>query len=190
MCPCRIAFGKRPQRFVRPPRHTRAELAAFVPAKAAVERAAHATAAASAHSATPRVVLDSSVLIHGVLGTDAASRAVLVAIAEHRLTPLVSAGLLLQYQAAMLDPKLRRAAKRTERQVLRFLASFSGTAELVDTSTPRELPTVDPATDRLLETATRGYAAAVITKRLRALRGRAPRCGVRLLSPAEANDSL
>jgi predicted nucleic acid-binding protein len=137
-------------------------------------------------SGPTRVVFDSAVVVDAVRGTTATSRTLLRAISDQRLIPVVSAGLLLQYQAALLDPRLRREVRWSERRMLRLLAVLAREVHAVEAEGPAELPSTNPGVARLLDAAVRGYAAAVITKRLRTLRGRAPRCGVRLLSPAEA----
>jgi predicted nucleic acid-binding protein len=132
--------------------------------------------------------LDPAVLMLALLRGDRDCLRVLRRVADRTVVPLVSAALLLEYEAVLQVKACRGGVeKRTAiRNVLEALANASVPIALDPHWHPRSL---DPRIDRLLQVAVMGAASAIVTRRLRALRGVAPRCGVRLLAPRDIQNS-
>jgi len=127
--------------------------------------------------ATPRVVLDTNVLVGGAYAEGSASRRVIEACLNGELT-------------AVLSPALRREYEQILRQAVR-VRGFDGAlrqlldeAEIVEPErTPRVVPD-DPEDDKLVAVAVAAGAAALITndRHLLALDPHGP---VRIVRPAE-----
>jgi predicted nucleic acid-binding protein len=136
----------------------------------------------------PRVVLDPAVLMLALLRGDRDCLRVLRRVADRAVVPLVSAALLMEYRSILQAKACVRGAEQdvTIRDVLSAFANATVPIEIDARWHPRSL---DPRVDRLLQVAVMGAASAIVTRRLRALRGAAPRCGVRLLAPREIDAS-
>jgi putative PIN family toxin of toxin-antitoxin system len=136
------------------------------------------------HTQRPRVVVDPAVLMLALLRGDRECLRVLRRVADRAVVPLVSAALLMEYRAVLQAKASRGGSERsaTIRDVLSAFANASIPIAIDPHWHPRSL---DPRIDRLLQVAVMGAASAIITRRLRAIRGIAPRCGVRLLVPRE-----
>jgi putative PIN family toxin of toxin-antitoxin system len=131
------------------------------------------------------VVLDTDVVVAGVVSPSGASRQLLIAAAERRLELLVSVPLMLEWEAVLKRPTILRAAKGSAPDmdvVLDQLAAAATAVELHFLWRPRAR---DPDDDMVLETAINGQADTVVTFNVRHIAAAARYFGIAVERPAD-----
>jgi putative PIN family toxin of toxin-antitoxin system len=131
-----------------------------------------------------RVVLDSDVVVAGVLSPTGASRQLLIAAVDRRFELLVSVPLMLEWEAVLKRPEILRAAGGDVDAmdvVLDQLAAVGVPVDLHFLWRPRSQ---DPDDDMVLETAINGRADVIATFNIRHLAAGALYFGVAVELPA------
>jgi len=116
---------------------------------------------------TPRVVVDTSVIVAGLRSQLGASNRILTLVAERQLVPLVTTTLFLEYEDVLNRPEQRLATGMAKEDVLGFLAALASAAEPVDVHFMWRPQLADPADELVLEAAVNGRASAVVTHNVR-----------------------
>lgn len=137
-----------------------------------------------------RLVLDTSVLVAAIRSDAGASRRLLVAGLERRLTLLASVPLMIEYQAVMTRPEHLAASGLSAADVDGLLDAVAAVAEPVRLAFLWRPAVRDPDDDMVLETAVNGRAGSLVTFNIRDFTGVAERFGVAVLSPGEAMRGL
>jgi putative PIN family toxin of toxin-antitoxin system len=133
-----------------------------------------------------RAILDTTVMVAAIRSDAGASRHLLAAALEGRLTPLVSVPLMLEYQAVMMRPEHLQASRLSAEDVEVLLDALAAVAEPVDLAFLWRPAVSDPDDDMVLEAAVNGRADFIITFNVRDF-GRVPeRFGIKVLLPGEA----
>lgn len=133
-----------------------------------------------------RLVLDTAALVAAIRSDTGASRRLLVAGLNRRLTLLVSVPLLIEYQAVMSRPEHLAAARLTEADIGVLLDAVAAVAESVRLAFLWRPSLRDPDDDMVLETAVNGRADGIVTFNARDFDPVVPRFGISVLSPGEA----
>lgn len=131
-----------------------------------------------------RVVLDTDVVVAGVLSPTGASRQLLIAAADRRFELLVSVPLMLEWEAVLKRPEILHAAKGSADDmdvVLDQLAEVGVPVVLHFLRRPRSK---DPDDDMVLETAINGGADVIATFNVRHLAAAAVYFGVAVEQPS------
>lgn len=137
-----------------------------------------------------RVVLDTASLVAAIRSSAGASRQLLVAGLQRRLTLLASVPLMIEYQAVLTRPAHLEAASLTVADVEALLDAVAMVAEPVRLAFLWRPTLRDPDDDMVLETAVNGRADAVVTFNLRDFSGHARRFGIEAWSPGMAVQRL
>jgi len=137
-----------------------------------------------------RLVLDTAVLVAAIRSDAGASRLLLVAALERRLTLLASVPLMLEYQAVLTRAEHLRAASLAASDIDVLLDAIAAVAEPVHLAFLWRPAVRDPDDDMVLEAAANGRAEAVVTFNVRDFAGVAERFGIRVLTPGEAVQRL
>lgn len=133
-----------------------------------------------------RVVLGTAMMVAAIRSDAGASRRLLVAALEGRLTMLVSVPLLIEYEAVLTRPEHLAAARLSVEDVGVLLDAVASVL------TPVRLaflwrPTLrDADDDMVLEVAVNGQADAIVTFNLRDFAPGADKFGIGVLLPREA----
>jgi putative PIN family toxin of toxin-antitoxin system len=133
-----------------------------------------------------RVVLDTAAMVAAMRSDAGASRRLLVAALERRLTLLASVPLMFEYQAVMMRPEHLNASDLLAEDVDALPDAVSAIAEPVWLAFRWRPALRDPDDDMVLEAAVNGGAEAIVTFNLRDFGPGASRFGIRVLSPGEA----
>jgi len=133
-----------------------------------------------------RLVLDTATVVAAVRSEAGASRRLLVAALEKRLTLLVSVPLMIEYQAVLSRAEHLEAAGLSLEDVDMLLDALSVVATPVRLAFLWRPAVRDPDDDMVLETAVNGRAAALVTFNRRDFLGVADKFGIEVLSPGEA----
>jgi putative PIN family toxin of toxin-antitoxin system len=132
-----------------------------------------------------RVVLDTDVIVAALRSPTGASAVVLRAIRQGRGTLLLSAALLIEYEATCKLAEHRLASGLTAGEVEAFLDGLAFLAEPVEVHYRWRPQLQDPGDEMVLEAAVNGRAHALVTFNRRDY-GEVPETfGVEVLSPAE-----
>ena len=132
-----------------------------------------------------RVVLDTDVIVAALRSPTGASAAVLRSIRQGRGTLLLSAALLIEYEATCQLAEHRLASGLTAGEVEAFLDGLAFLAEPVEVHYRWRPQLQDPGDEMVLEAAVNGRAHALVTFNRRDY-GEVPETfGVEVLSPAE-----
>ena len=137
-----------------------------------------------------RVVVDTSVMVAAIRSDRGASRRLLTAGLETRLTFLVSVPLMFEYQAVMTRPEHLRASGLEEADVTAILDALAASAEPVHLAFLWRPFAQDPDDDMVLEAAINGHADAIVTFNRRDFAGADDAFGVAVLTPAEAIERM
>jgi putative PIN family toxin of toxin-antitoxin system len=130
-----------------------------------------------------RVVLDTDVVVAGVLSPTGASRQLLLAAAARRFELLVSVPLMLEWEAVLKRPDILRAAKANPEDIDVVLDQLAEACVPVDLHFLWRPRSKDPDDDMVLETAINGRADAIATFNVRHLAAAAIYFGVVVEQP-------
>lgn len=133
----------------------------------------------------PKVVLDTSVLIAAIRSDRGASRQLLEAALEGRLTPLISVPLFLEYEAVMKRPEHLEAAGMSISDVDEMLAALIQVAVSVAFAFMLRPRLTDPQDEMVLDTAANGRADFLVTLNVRDFRSQSGQFGFEIVSPLE-----
>jgi putative PIN family toxin of toxin-antitoxin system len=129
------------------------------------------------------VVLDTDVVVAGVLSPTGASRQLLLAAAARRFELLVSVPLMLEWEAVLKRPDILRAAKANPEDIDVVLDQLAEACVPVDLHFLWRPRSKDPDDDMVLETAINGRADAIATFNVRHLAAAAIYFGVVVEQP-------
>jgi putative PIN family toxin of toxin-antitoxin system len=133
-----------------------------------------------------RLVLDTATMVAAIRSDKGASRLLLNAALDQRLSLLASVPLMIEYQAVMTRDEHLKASGLTSEDVgslLDVLASIAIPVRLAFLWRPTLR---DPDDDMVLEAAVNEGAEAIVTFNLSDFREAAPLFGMKVLSPGEA----
>ena len=133
-----------------------------------------------------RLILDTAVMVAAIRSDAGASRRLLLAALERRLTLLVSVPLMIEYQAAMTRPEHLKASGLSAPDIEVLLDAVAAVAEPVRLAFLWRPIVRDPDDDMVLEAAVNGKADALVTFNLRDFAGVANKFSIAVLSPGEA----
>lgn len=131
-------------------------------------------------------MLDTAILIAAIRSDAGASRRLLLAALERRLTLVASVPLMIEYQAVMTRTEHLRASGLTTREVEALLDAIAAVAEPARLAFLWRPLLRDPDDDMVLEAAVNGRADAIVTFNLRDFQGPVERFGISVLVPGEA----
>jgi putative PIN family toxin of toxin-antitoxin system len=132
-----------------------------------------------------RLILDTATMVAAIRSNAGASRRLLVAGLERRLTLLASVPLMFEYQAVLTRPEHLNASGMTEEEIDGLLDAVVAVAEPVRLAFLWRPIARDADDDMVLEAAVNGRADAIVTFNIRDFSGAAERFGVAVLSPGE-----
>ncbi|MER9616770.1 putative toxin-antitoxin system toxin component, PIN family [Mesorhizobium sp. M0207] len=133
-----------------------------------------------------RLLLDTAAMVAAIRSDAGASRQLLVAALERRLTLIASVPLMIEYQAVMTRPEHLEASGRSAEDVNALLDAVAAVAEPVRLVFLWRPAVRDPDDDMVLEAAVNGGADAIVTFNLRDFGKVAERFGIMVVSPGEA----
>jgi len=132
-----------------------------------------------------RVLLDTAVMVAAIRSDVGASRRLLVAGLERRLTLLASVPLMIEYQAVLTRREHLSASGMSAADVGVLLDAVAAVAEPVHLAFLWRPLLGDPDDDMVLEAAVNGRANAIVTFNIRDF-GAAASFGIAVLRPGEA----
>ena len=133
-----------------------------------------------------RLVLDTTVMVAAIRSDTGASRRLLMAALEDRLTLLASVPLMIEYQAVMTRPEHLTASRLSIEDVSVLLDAVASVAEPVRLAFLWRPAVRDPDDDMVLEAAVNGRADAIVTFNIRDFDQVAKHFGVAVILPREA----
>lgn len=133
-----------------------------------------------------RLILDTATMVAAIRSDVGASRRLLMATLERRLTLLASVPLMIEYQAVMTRPEHLEVSGLSAADVEALLDAVAAVVEPVRLAFLWRPAVRDPDDDMVLEAAVNGGADAIVTFNLRDFGKVATRFGVEVLSPGEA----
>jgi len=133
-----------------------------------------------------RLILDTTTVVAAIRSDAGASRRLLRAGLEKRLTLLASVTLMFEYQAVLTRAEHLQASALTLEDINILLDAIAAVAEPVRLAFLWRPVARDPDDDMVLEAAVNGRADAIVTFNLRDFRGAAQRFGIAVLSPGAA----
>jgi putative PIN family toxin of toxin-antitoxin system len=131
-----------------------------------------------------RVVLDTDVVVAGVLSPAGASRQLIVGAVDGRFALLVSVPLMLEWEAVLKRPQILWAADAQAEDMDVVLDQLAAACLPVDLHFLWRSRSRDPDDDMVLETALNGRADTVVTFNLRHFTA-AGDFGIRVERPAD-----
>lgn len=137
-----------------------------------------------------RLLLDTAAMVAAIRSDSGASRRLLIAALEQRMTLLASVPLMIEYQAVMTRSEHLEASGLSVEDVNALLDAVAAVVEPVRLAFLWRPVARDPNDDMVLEAAVNGRADAIVTFNLRDFRGAAERFGITVLSPAGALKEL
>ena len=132
-----------------------------------------------------RVVLDTDVVVAGVLSPTGASRQLLIAAVDGRFQLLVSVPLMLEWEAVLKRPEILRAARGAAEDMDVMLDQLAESCVPADLHFLWRARSTDVDDDMVLETALNGRADTIATFNVRHLAAAASGFGIRVEQPAE-----
>ena len=133
-----------------------------------------------------RLVLDTAVMVAAIRSDSGASRRLLMAALERRLTLLASVPLMIEYQAVMTRPEHLAASRLSIEDVNVLLDAVAAVAQPVRLAFLWRPAVRDPDDDMVLEAAVNGRADAIVTFNIRDFDKAAEHFGVEVVLPREA----
>jgi putative PIN family toxin of toxin-antitoxin system len=137
-----------------------------------------------------RAVLDTNVLVAALRSDRGASRRLLLAALDRRITVLLSVPLMLEYEATLTRPDHLKASGLSAGEVDSLLDAIAAVAEPVSLRFLWRPSLRDPADEMVLETAVNGVAGTIVTFNIRDIRGAALKFGIETITPPEAWRSM
>jgi putative PIN family toxin of toxin-antitoxin system len=131
------------------------------------------------------LVFDTAALVAALRSDTGASRRLLLAVFERRITLVVSVPLMIEYEAVTTRPAQLRAARLSVEDIGVLLDAIAALAEPVRLAFLWRPALRDPDDDMVLEAAVNGKADAIVTFNIRDF-GAAKHFGISVLSPGEA----
>jgi putative PIN family toxin of toxin-antitoxin system len=132
-----------------------------------------------------RIVLDSDVLVAALRSDQGASRELLLAALDRRISMLVSVPLMLEYEAVLTRPEHLAAAGITADDVNVILDALAAVIEPVRLRFLWRPKLKDPGDEMVLETAVNGRADCLVTFNLKHFGEAALAFGVRAIRPGQ-----
>lgn len=119
-----------------------------------------------------------------------ASAAILRAVRQGRITPLISVTLALEYEAVCCEAEHRLASGLSEQEVDVYVTALIALAEPVETHFLWRPQLRDPGDEMVLETAVNGRADALVTFNVRDFGPVPSAFGIEVLLPREALERI
>ncbi|MBI1860935.1 MAG: putative toxin-antitoxin system toxin component, PIN family [Deltaproteobacteria bacterium] len=139
--------------------------------------------------AKPRLVLDTNVLVSGIISRKNAPGAILQAFEKKRFTLLVSEAVLDEYLRVLSYPKIRKYPQVTDSAITHIAALFVQFAEQVEvTSQATDSP--DPEDNKFLNLALDGKADRLVTGDKADVLSLKEIHGIPIISPAKCVEML
>jgi putative PIN family toxin of toxin-antitoxin system len=132
------------------------------------------------------MVIDTAAMVAAIRSDQGASRRLLVAALERRLTLLVSTPLLIEYEAVMTRVEHLKASGLSEAEVGQLLDAVAAVATPVRLAFLWRPALRDSDDDMVLETAVNGNAEAIVTFNRRDFLPEIESFGITVLTPGEA----
>ena len=133
-----------------------------------------------------RTVLDTNVLVAALRSDKGASRRILLAALDGKLSVVVSVPLMVEYEAVLTRPEQLAAFGISADEVQEILNALAIVLEPIRLRFLWRPQLRDPADEMVLETAVHGQASRLITFNIRHLKVAAQKFGIRVLTPGEA----
>jgi putative PIN family toxin of toxin-antitoxin system len=133
-----------------------------------------------------RLILDTATMVAAIRSDAGASRRLLVAGLQQRLTMLASVPLMIEYQAVMTRPEHLEASGLSAEDVNALLDAVAAVVEPVRLAFLWRPAVRDQNDDMVLEAAVNGQVDAIVTFNLRDFGQVAAQFGVEVLSPGAA----
>ena len=137
-------------------------------------------------SGKTRLVRDTDVLVAAFRSDLGASRQLVVAALDQRITLLVSVPLMLEYEAVLKRPLHLAASGLEPSEVDSILDALSAVLEPVRFEFVWKPNLADPGDEMVLETAVNGGADCLVTFNVRLFSEGARIFGIQVISPSEA----
>lgn len=133
-----------------------------------------------------RLILDTATMVAAIRSDAGASRRLLLAGLERRITLLASVPLMIEYQAVMTRPEHLEASGLSVEDVNVLLDAVAAVVEPVRLAFLWRPAVRDQNDDMVLEAAVNGRADAIVTFNLRDFGQVAERFGIETLAPGAA----
>jgi putative PIN family toxin of toxin-antitoxin system len=133
-----------------------------------------------------RLILDTATMVAAIRSDSGASRRLLIAGLEQRLTLLVSVPLIIEYEAVMTRSRHLDAAGLSVEDVNAVLDAVAAVAQPVRLAFLWRPAVRDPDDDMVLEAAVNGQADAIVTFNVRDFHEAAKNFGIKIVTPGEA----
>jgi len=130
-------------------------------------------------------VLDTDVMVAALRSDSGASRQLLIAALEKRVTMLLSVPLLFEYEAVLMRQEHLEASGLSAMEMNAVLDALAAVAEPVRLSFLWRPVLADPDDDMVLETAANGSAHWIVTFNKRHFGGAATKVGCGVATPGE-----
>lgn len=137
-----------------------------------------------------RIVLDTSVVASAFRSRHGASRRLLGLVADHRLVPLATPTLFLEYEDVLKRPEQRAVSGLTLAQVDAALETLAAAVEPVEVRFTWRPQLADPDDEMVLDAAVNGQADALVTHNVADFIQAAPRFGLVVLRPGELVEGM
>jgi|ERR1051326_3809921 putative PIN family toxin of toxin-antitoxin system len=131
-----------------------------------------------------RVLLDTDVIVAAMRSDQGASRQLLLAALERRITTLVSVPLMLEYEAVLKRPDQMKAIGLITKDIDSVLDALASVSEPVALRFLWRPVLKDPSDEMVLETAVNGRADRLVTFNVRHLGAAAKSFGITTCPPA------
>jgi putative PIN family toxin of toxin-antitoxin system len=131
-----------------------------------------------------RLVLDTNVVVAAVRSDRGASRRLLVGVLDRRCRVLLSASLLIEYEAVLTRDEQRAVSGPSIDDIDALLDALARIAEPVQISYLWRPQLADPGDELVLEVAVNGGADAIVSFDLRHLHRTAARSAIEVARPA------
>lgn len=132
-----------------------------------------------------RVLLDTNILVAGLVSSKGASFALLQVVAAAKLEIAASTPLWLEYEAVLKREEIRALHGFSMAQIDSFLTALAVWVRPVTLHYLWRPQLRDPGDEMVLEAAVNGRVDAVVTHNTRDFASAAPRFGVQVLTPAQ-----
>ena len=110
-----------------------------------------------------KIVVDSDVVLSGLMSANGASRIILMGVRAAAITPLVNVAIMLEYEAVLKRPRNLASTGLTATEVDQFLDAWATFAEPVPRGFSHRPLINDPDDEAFVEAAINGQAEALVT---------------------------